>query len=160
MIGFDKIFTDVMGDHARRAKDKQAVIGIVTSVSGNTCTVERTGAPTLYKVRLQAIEDEVDNYVRVTPKVGSIAICGVIENMNAEAFIIQCSEIERIEVVCGNKVYKADDTGHLVQGGDDTLKEVLQLIIEAVNNIIVMDGRNPDRLKLQQSLSKLNNILM
>lgn len=90
-------------------------------------------------------------------------------------FIEQCSEIDEFLIKIGQKTYKLNDTGHLIKGGNDTLKQVLELmiegsklIIEATQQILVLYGNNPDYAKLTQAnvdkftqaLTKLNNILV
>jgi phage baseplate assembly protein V len=42
--------------------------------------------------------------------------------------------------------------------GDDSLKDALTLIIQAVQQIVVMYGNNPDYTKLSEALTKVNNI--
>lgn len=156
-MDFDKLFEKAI----KRFFDKQKgsiTQGIVKEVNGNKATIERDGEPNLYNVRLQAIEDEASSFIRVKPKLESVVLCGIIEKQEAEAFIIQCSEIDEVTIVTGNKTYQVNSEGHLLKAGDDTLKEVLQLIIEAVQFIIVLKGRNPDRVKLEQAIEKLNNI--
>lgn len=41
---------------------------------------------------------------------------------------------------------------------DNSLKDALTLIIQAVQQIMVMQGNNPDYAKLSQALTKVNNI--
>ena len=42
---------------------------------------------------------------------------------------------------------------------NDTMKEVMTLIIEAVQQIVVLQGNNPNYVKLTQALVKVNNLL-
>ena len=41
---------------------------------------------------------------------------------------------------------------------DDSLKDALTLIIQAVQQIVIMYGNNPDYTKLSEALTKVNNI--
>jgi phage baseplate assembly protein V len=45
-----------------------------------------------------------------------------------------------------------------ISAGDDSVKDALTLIIEAVQQIVVIQGNNPDYDKLSQALTKVNNI--
>lgn len=59
----------------------------------------------------------------------------------------------------GTVVYKWNRNGFLQQKGSDTLKQILVLITEAVQQVVVLYGNNPDYTKLTQALTKINNIL-
>jgi phage baseplate assembly protein gpV len=43
--------------------------------------------------------------------------------------------------------------------GSDTLKQILTLIVEAVQATVVLQGNNPDAAKLSQALGKINAIM-
>lgn len=155
----DDLITGFISKLQQKNKIDAQVTGIVLEVQENTCTVQRENAPTLYKVRLTAIEDEVGSFIKIKPRLGSVVLCGIIEGLQAEASVLQCSEIDEVQIIVGNKEYKINQDGHLIKGGDDTLKEALELIIEAIEFIIVLKGRNPDRVKLEEAKNKLQNIL-
>jgi hypothetical protein len=42
---------------------------------------------------------------------------------------------------------------------NDTLRQALEMIIQAVMKVAVIQGTNPDYAKLQQALIKIQNIL-
>lgn len=134
-------------------------VGIAVAVSDSKCDVDVEGEPKLFDVRFHAIEDAVGSKIVIKPKEGSKVLVGIINNLVTEAFIEQCSEIDEVLIVTGDKEYKLNAEGHLIKGGNDTLKQVIQLIIEAVQKIMVLQGNNPDFLKLTQAQEKLNNIL-
>jgi hypothetical protein len=83
---------------------------------------------------------------------------GRIEN-SEEFVVLAVEEITEINIEINNVKYVVDETGFLIQKETDTLREVVQLIIEAVQKIVVLQGTNPDRVKLQQALAKAQNIL-
>lgn len=134
-------------------------VGTAVNVSGSKCDVEIEGEPALYDVRFHAIEDTLGNKIVIKPKDGSKVIVGVISNLATEAFIEQCSEIDEVLIIADDKQYKLNSSGHLIKGGDDTLKQVIDLVIEAVQVIVVIQGRNPDQAKLLAAKQKLENIL-
>lgn len=78
--------------------------GIVKEVTDDVCLVEREGFPDLIDVRLNAIQTAIEQYFRITPKVGSVVHCALIENQKTEAFLVEYSEIEKIEIVFGTDI--------------------------------------------------------
>ncbi len=72
--------------------------GVATEVTETTCTVERNGSPTLYDVLLNAIDDNLESYVTVYPKSGSNVLVAIVENLNTEAVVIKCSEVEKFKI--------------------------------------------------------------
>lgn len=155
----EELFSDIIVKSSKDSQIKNIVAGVVKEVNGNNCDVQIEGGPLLYDVRLQAIENAVSSFIRITPKLDSVVLVGVIENMEAEAAVMQCSEIDEVEIMIGAKTYKINSEGHLIKGGADTLLDALKLLIEAVQVIVVLQGHNPDYIKLQQALVKINNIL-
>ena len=154
------------------------VVGKAVNVSDQKCDVEREGAPTILDVMFCAIEDTADTRIVVKPKEGSYVLVGFVEatheGKEVDAFIEQCSEIDEVFVKTGNKIYQLNSQGHLLKGGGDTLKELVQLLIDAIKltieatqQIVVIYGNNPDYskliqanfTKLTQATNKLNNIL-
>lgn len=154
----DDLITGVFKDIQDKHKTDALVTGVVLEVNDNTCIVQRQNAPLLHNVRLMVIEDSVGSFIKVKPKIDSVVLCAIIEGMNAEAAIVQCSEIDEVQIIAGNKEYSINDSGHLIRGGSDNLKDAMELIIEAVEFIIVLKGRNPDRVKLEEARQKLQNI--
>ena len=61
------------------------------------------------------------------------------------------------EIASGVRV-EVDSTFGLSKGSD-TLKDALTLLIEAVQQIMVIYGNNPDFSKLSQAQTKVNNLL-
>jgi hypothetical protein len=72
---------------------------------------------------------------------------------------IAFGEIDKWRLKIGESVVEATSAGLLIQKQDDTLKQVLQLLIEAVQVIVVVQGTNPDYTKLTEAMNKLNNLL-
>jgi len=130
----------------------------VTAMNADdTIAVEFSDASSVDDVRLKSIV-AAGNKVILIPKVGSIVLVGSIENSD-EYVVLAVHEIDEVQMLIDNVIYKVDANGFLFQKDNDTLKQVIQLIIEAVQAIIVMQGTNPDRAKLSQAMNKLNNLL-
>lgn len=177
-MAFEDSLNDVLTAWLKQNAARAHVIGKAVNVVDQKCDVEREGSPTIHDVAFCSIEDTVENRIVAKPKEGSYVIVGFVEAFHegkeSDAFIEQCSEIDEVLIKIGNKLYKLNDQGHLVKGGSDTLKEVIELIIEAANltieatqQILVLYGNNPDYAKLiqakftklQQATTKLNNVL-
>ena len=99
-----------------------------------------------------------DKGITVKPSIESVVLIERIGDTE-QFFVIMYSAIDEHIVDTGNMVYKVNEDGHLVTNGEDTLKEVLTLIVEAVQPIVVIYGNNPDYEKLTQALTKINNLL-
>jgi hypothetical protein len=108
-------------------------------------------------VRLRSVVKTGNKKIAV-PALQSIVLVGRIEGSD-EYVVIAMEEIDKEVIVIGTVRYEVDDTGFLFQKGDDTLKEVLSLLIESVQQIVVIEGNNPDYDKLTQALTKTNNLL-
>lgn len=107
--------------------------------------------------RLKAVVKD-GNKVLLIPAVDSIVLVGRIENSD-EFIVVAVDEVSKMLMVVGSKKFELTSAGFLIASGDDTLKDVISLVIQAVQAVVVMQGRNPDYIKLQQAVTKLNNIM-
>ena len=133
---------------------------IVTAVDKNlfTCdvvfdTIELGG------IRLQSIVKAGIKGVQVFPAVGSVVL---VKRINDTEYLVNMySDVESVVMQVADKTYTLNNEGHLIAGtnGTDTLLQVITLVIEAVTQIAVLYGNNPDYAKLSQALEKVNNIL-
>lgn len=123
-----------------------------------TCEVEYN-KNTLGNVRLKALvqEESSDNGFVIYPEPGSDVLVKKLSVGLLSVYMF--SEVESIVWQVGNKKYSVDQNGHEIKGGNDSLLDVIKLIIEAVQIVVVSQGTNPDYAKLQQALLKVNNIL-
>lgn len=108
-------------------------------------------------VRLRSTINENGKGFVIYPKEDSVVLVERIAE--GTFFICMYSEVEELNLSIETVEMAVNADGYLIKKGNDTLKEAMVLLIEAVQAIIVMQGRNPDRLKLQQALDKVNNIL-
>ena len=159
MPGLDDLLAETFKKAAQVHQFKSISLGIATNITDTVCDVEREDDDTLLGVRLQAVEDTLTSRIRVKPADGSVVIVGIIDNLESEACIIQCSEIDEVLVQIGEVEFSINANGVLMQKGTDTLKNGLQLMGEAIQPIFVLYGNNPAFLKLQQSMAIFNNLL-
>lgn len=140
---------------------KNAVIGTVESLSmsDDTCKVSREGSTTLFKVRLNAVIDTIDNKIVVYPAVGSKVLCIIIENDKKEAAIVKYGEIDSVSIKIGDSIYLVDNAGHKIERGDNNLNDLLADFIAEVQKIIVVQGTSPDVAALEDIKTKIGEVL-
>lgn len=109
-------------------------------------------------VRLQSIVDDEVKGVICYPAVDSVVLVQCLGD-KGEYFITMVSVVEEFKSSIGETVFKQSVNGFEIKNGDAALKEVLQLVIEAVMQVVVVIGNNPDYTKLNKALAKLNKIL-
>jgi hypothetical protein len=111
----------------------------------------------IFDVRLSPVVNEKES-VTIFPKEGSWVLAIRIED-DTDWMVVAADEIDKIRFKVGDVVFEQTSNGVLIKNGNDTLKDILKLIIEAVQKIAVIYGSNPDFVKLSQALSKTNNLL-
>ena len=134
--------------------------GVVKSIEGNTCHLEREGLPDLFKVRLNAVQRELSNHLTLVPKEGSVVQCAIIENREEEAFIIGYSEIEKLTLGFEDNTFQVDGTGVSVSLDDgkieiknssEDLKTILTDLLDAINRITVTTATGPSGVPINMS---------
>ena len=123
----------------------------------DTIAVEFSDESTVDDARLKAVV-KAGNKVLLIPKVNSIVLVGKIENSD-EYVVLAVDEISEVQYIIGTVKFSVDENGFLLKKHNDTLKEIATLIIEAVEPIIILEGRQPDLVKLAQAKVKVNNLL-
>ncbi|MDR0833855.1 MAG: hypothetical protein LBN93_06685 [Candidatus Symbiothrix sp.] len=108
-----------MRSQADRMQIKQIISGTATNVGETTCDVEREGAPVIYDVRLNAIDDNLESFVTIYPQTGSFVLVGIVENMNTEAVVLRCSEVEKVKVKIGEQRFIVDKDGFVFNEGNN-----------------------------------------
>lgn len=122
----------------------------------DTIQVKTTGGDLIDDVRLKSVV-KAGNKIILTPAVGSTVLIARIEN-SEEWLMISADEVYKITMVIDEVRIEVDAAGLLIQKQDDSLKDVLNLIIDAVKQIVVLQGKNPDYFKLANAKTKVNNI--
>jgi len=140
---------------AERFGPAPTLLGTVVSVDADLCTmnVDELDIP---DIRLRPVVGGSEG-ITVYPKEGAWAVAVRLEQTD-EFMLIACSEVAKYRLVVDDMVYEVGEDKFLLKKGNDSLKDVIQLIIEAVQPIVVIYGNNPVYAKLTQALDKLNNI--
>lgn len=158
-MGLEDELFKLLSAHSKKSSVIANKIGKAVNIRESVCDVEIEGEAILMDVRFHCIEEDVKSKVVVKPKDKSYVIASIIHGLENDWFISQCSEIEEVLVKIVNVEYGINSKGVLIKNGNDSLKEVLQLIVEATMQIAVVIGNNPDYKKLTEAASKLNKIL-
>lgn len=146
-----------LAELAKRFGPAATLLATVQSVDENemTCVLFDDDIE-IYDVRLRPVLNGKES-LTLFPKIGSYVLAVKIEN-DEDWMVVACDEVDKVRVIAGEMIFEMKD-GYLIKKGNDTLKEVIQLIIEAVQKIVVLQGTNPDYMKLTQALTKAQNIL-
>jgi hypothetical protein len=132
-------------------------VGGVKSVDKDECkAVVSFDGLDIEDVRLKATTDGEKGF-KIFPAVGSTVLVQRIAD--GDYMIIMYSEIEGFEFHIGGKKIELDQDGCLIGNQTDTLLNVINLIIEAIQVIVVIQGKGPDLTKLLQAKTKVENIL-
>lgn len=110
-----------------------------------------------FDVRLRPVIDGKE-FLTILPKVDSWVLAVRLED-DDEWQAIAFGEVDKWRLKIGEAIIEQDAAGLLIQKQSDTLKQILQLVIEAVQVTVVLQGTNPDYTKLTQAMTKLNNLL-
>jgi hypothetical protein len=137
------------------------ILAKVISVNEGDCTCvlidDDEDATEYIDVRLRPVIDGKQS-VTIIPKLQTWALAVRIE-FSEDYMVIAVGEAEKFIVKIGATSFEINANGFLIKKNNDTLKQALTLIIEAVNQIAVLYGNNPNYLKLQQAQTKINNLL-
>lgn len=155
MLTIKEIVQQLSNDGEWFENDRVKVCKVV-SVDGFSCVVDPIDGDTrIEDVRL--IADETDEFFVLIPKVESIVVVSFLTQNSA--YVSMVSEVIEVKYKIGTALYSMTEAGFLLQKGNDTLKQAIILVIEAVQQIVVMQGNNPNYAKLTQALNKINNLL-
>jgi hypothetical protein len=108
------------------------------------------------------------------PKVKTKCLIGIINNNIADAFLIECDEIQEIVFTSGESEFIIKEEGFIVKQGGESLKEVFNDLFEQKNKlneevqkIVVSIGVSPNvpalvqiATETDQIKDRLNNILI
>nr|BFF39076.1 hypothetical protein BACY1_08810 [Tenacibaculum mesophilum] len=139
------------------AKGKTSV-GVVTEITGDTCTVKREGLPELLDVRLNAVSGKFKNTFIVFPKIGSEVLVLEVENAPAETSIVKWTEIDRVQIKIEQFEFDADDSGIKLSNQGENFKSVYNDMIDEVNKILVIQGNTINVGAMNDIRNRFNKI--
>jgi hypothetical protein len=112
----------------KKLQVKQVLTGVATDVGESTCTVKCDDAPSLYDVRLNAIEASLDSYFTVYPVEGSQVLVAIIENLETEAVLVRCSEVAKVSIKTGEYTMVVDQNGIVFNDGQKGLVKLAEMV--------------------------------
>lgn len=143
---------------------KEAVVltvlpGSVVKVENETCTVESDYDDTdFFKVSFNALVENKNNKIQLTPKLNSKVVLGVFPN-GKDAVLLSYSEVEKVYLKIESTEFEADADGYSVKRNNEDLKTVLNDYIDEVNKIIVVNGTTINVAATTAIKERLNQIL-
>lgn len=148
---------DQLGKFASNYGPKTIVLAKVQAVNADDTADVVFDDGGMVNARLKAVVKD-GNKVVFIPSVNSAVLVGMIDNSD-EYVVLSVDEISEVLYIVGTTKYSVDLNGFLIQRGSDTLKQAITLLIESIEPIIIIEGRNPDLIKLAQAKTKINNLL-
>lgn len=130
MSQLEQVIKEAVKNILQDSQIKTICWGVAKDIKETSCTVERDGAPELYDVLLNAVDDDLQNYLTVYPKEGSNVLVAIIENLKTEAVVIRCSEVEKLKVKIGEQTLTIDKEGFVFNDG---VNKGMVKIVEMVN---------------------------
>lgn len=95
----------------------QVIPGEVTEVTAPYyCTVKPVNGPEIYEVRLRASIDNSDTGFIEVPKKNSTVLIGLIGNSSDNCFVVKCSEVEKVLMKVGAKIFELNENGVFLNG--------------------------------------------
>lgn len=113
---------------AKRLQFAQVVSGVAKNITDTTCELHRTDAPIIFDVRLNAIDDDLQSFVTIYPKIDSDVLVGIIEGKKTEAVVLRCSEVEKVRYKIGDNKLLIDSTGVAFNDGTVGIADVMKLV--------------------------------
>lgn len=146
-----------MTDFSKKFGPSVIVPAIVFAVNADdTIHVIFSHGAEIEDARLKSVVKAGNKFLLI-PKIGSVVQVAKIENSD-EYLVIAVDEITEVIYVIDGVQFSFDENGFVIKKGTDTVKDVLKLIVEAVEQITVLQGNNPNYVKLTNALTKINNI--
>ena len=110
-------------------------------------------------VRLAAAEDNKKS-VLLIPKINSTVLIGLIGDQLNALFVVKINEAEKVIGTIETTNFKIDASGYQVKRGDESLKTVLNNLIDEINKIKVIYGNTINVIAVNEIKERLNNILI
>ncbi len=147
-----RLLKEIVGDNGN-----YPFTAIVTAVNGNTCTVKINEDLLVPGVRLKATTDNDDNYLLITPKIGSrvlmLSATGTMENLT----VIQVDEIAKIEIIQSGLQVLIDskDKKVSVKNEQISLVDLFSKMTEILKGLKVFTNVGPSGTPLPDTVLKI-----
>lgn len=133
--------------------------GIVKDVHGDdTCDVEADGL-VYYEVRLKAAVADEQKGILPKPKVGSVVIIERIGSEKSDEYqVVLFSELDAWSLEIATTKFLIDADGFELSKTGADLKTILNLLVQATQQIVVLAGNGPNYQKLVEATTKIETL--
>jgi len=134
--------TGIIKKMSKSGDEVYAKVCEVLEVNTQEATIDvkpTDGTAEIFDVRLQA-ESQTGGLV-VLPKVGSMVLV-VFLNKNSAA-VVNTSEIQKLSLVISPCIFEVDNTGFLLQKENETLKQLMADLIDAIKALKFTTNNGP-----------------
>lgn len=131
----------------------------VIKVDGDTCEVESlTGKEDFFKCSLNAVRENGENKVLLTPKIGSTVIIGILEGRHKQdAVVLQVCDLKKVYLNMGGTVIELDsaDGKMLVKNGEVSLLSLMTDLADLLKQLKVSTPNGPSGTPLPPSIQAI-----
>jgi hypothetical protein len=121
----------------------ELVTGTVANVTDTKCTVKIEGRPDMLNVSLNAFDAQLDTFVTIVPKAGSLVVAGKLSKNAQQAVVLRCSEVDRLILKIGTTELIVDAGGWDIKRGNESVKKILHDMLLKINQITVTTSAGP-----------------
>ena len=132
-------------------------VGVAINVKETSCDIERADSVTLLDAKFSILE-ETETYARIIPKEGSNVLFAFADD-RPEAYILSCSEVERVEVKIGTTEHILQADGHTIKKGNENLAKILEDFMQELQNVIVVQGTTPNIPAIEAIKTRMKQLL-
>jgi hypothetical protein len=147
-----------LGDFASKYGPKAIVPAIVLAVNtDDTIKVAFSDDSEIDDVRLKSVVKD-GNKVLLIPAVASTVMVARIENSD-EFIVIAVDEVSKLVTVIDTVRQEIDSDGFVFKKGNNTLWDAMKLLFEALEVVVILQGKQIDFVKLAQAKVMCKSIL-
>ncbi|PCI11864.1 MAG: hypothetical protein COB73_00735 [Flavobacteriaceae bacterium] len=93
------------------------------------------------------------------PKVGTKCRLGILENKSSASFLIDADEFEEGIFTSGDSVFTIKESGFIIKQGNESLKDIIDDMIDELNKILVIQGNTIDVAAMLAIKLRLSTVL-
>lgn len=129
---------------------------VVKSIEGESCTIELDGLD-IDEVRLKATINEEDDYILLSPKVGSMVLVGSLTGDLSDLAVLKVDQVEKLEYKQNGLEILVDSTdGKLqVKNEDISFVDVFQALTNLLKQFKVFTPTGPSGTPLPDTITAL-----
>jgi hypothetical protein len=165
-MGLEDDLLKLLNAHAKKSSVVANTIGIAFNIRESVCDVEVTGEAPLIDVRFHCVEENINSKTIIKPKDKSFVIASIINNLDNDWFISQCSEIGEVFTKIGDVEHSVTSDGISIKKGNDTLTQCFDDLFKQIALLTVPvvavgspSGTPANATAFNEIKNRINNIL-